>query len=199
MARTIRRPAEVTPPPGDVECVAVQTKVPSVAPGQDQRHFEDRIGRVDAGRSSEHVNDVERESAQSDEAREQADDEWDAEGQLTQRDQLADPRSVGDAKVVEGSGPPAVTGPALARGRPRDPGGGEALDPGSASVPESSLLAAPDLLVSGVEPPVAQYDSHDEPDDAGGPGAVEPVSEAQIAFVPRHLSVVGPRLGKGLD
>jgi hypothetical protein len=65
-----------------VERIAVQDEVPGVAPGQDEWHFEDRIGRVDADGSGDHVDQVERQPAQCHQAREQPEDEDNADGQF---------------------------------------------------------------------------------------------------------------------
>ena len=89
---------------------------------------------------------------------------------------------------MEERSPPAVAGPALACGRPEDSGGGEALHPSAATEPEGRLLTAPDLLIAGVHPPVAEHESHREPDHTGGSGPKEPVGEAQVVVVRFHVS-----------
>ena len=78
-------------PPGAAEGEPVETEVPGVAPGQNERHFEDRIRGVDARGSGEHVDEIECEPAQRNQAREQPEDEGDADRQFSECDELGNP------------------------------------------------------------------------------------------------------------
>src|SRR5580693_9028551 len=86
---------------------------------------------------------------------------------------------------MEEPGPPAIAGPTLARGRADHASGGEPFHSCAPAEPERRLLATPDLLIAGVQPLVAQPEPHDQPDEAGLVGPVEPVGRAKGATCPR--------------
>ena len=57
---------------------------------------------------------------------------------------------------------------------------GKAVHAGAATVPESHLLAAPDLLVAGVEPLVAEPYANYQPEHAGVVRPEQPVGHAEM-------------------
>ena len=51
------------------------------------------------------------------------------------------------------------------------------------------MLAAPDLLVAGVQPLIAKPQPHSQPQKAAR-GAIEPVGETEVVLVGQHVPVV---------
>ena len=162
--------------------VMIETEIIGVSPGEDEKDADEHVHGIHSRRSGEQGDGVEEHSTQRGESSEESEDQQDADQEFGYGEHLGDPTGVGYDEVVQECGPPPI-------GRTRTFAGcrfgtGFCCVPLHADpvvVPECGMLRAPELLVSSIEPLVAQPEASDKPQDARHVGAEQSVGEPEVA------------------